>query len=92
MTLDVARIIYAVDEGTLRSHLRFLGEKELVSVDIINVRRDGRSRPVKCMEVVTLTREGESLARLTNNFTLTAIAAHGETLELVAHNAVAKIS
>lgn len=65
---DVARTIYAGDEGTLRSHIKFLHEKGLASVDIINVRRDGRSRPVERMEVVTLTRDGENLARLTNVF------------------------
>lgn len=65
---DIARTIYAGDDGALRSHLKFLHEKGLASVDIINVRRDGRSRPVERMEVVTLTRDGEKLARLTNTF------------------------
>jgi DNA-binding transcriptional ArsR family regulator len=65
---DVARTVYSGDEGTLRSHLKFLREKGLVSLDIINARRDGRSRPVERMEVVTLTPYGERLARLTNTF------------------------
>ena len=65
---DVARTVYSGDEGGLHSHLKFLSEKGLVSLDIINVRRDARSRPVERMEVVTLTSYGERLARLINTF------------------------
>lgn len=74
---DIARTVYAGNEGTLRSHLKFLHEKGLVSVDIINVRRDGRSRPVERMEVVTLTPDGEKLARLTNTFNQDQRLYHG---------------
>jgi hypothetical protein len=60
---DAARAIYAGDERALRSDLRFLESKDLVSVDIVNARRDGRSRSVERIEVITLTRAGEKLAR-----------------------------
>jgi hypothetical protein len=65
---DAARAIYAGDEGALRSDLRFLERKDLVSVDIVNARRDGRSRSVERVEVITLTRAGEKLARMGDSF------------------------
>jgi hypothetical protein len=65
---DAAQSIYAGDERALRSDLRFLKNKELVSVDIVNARRDGRSRSVERIEVITLTRTGEKLADATNSF------------------------
>lgn len=65
---DAARAIYAGDEGALRSDLRFLERKDLVSVDIVNARRDGRSRSVERIEVITLTRAGEKLARMGDSF------------------------
>jgi hypothetical protein len=63
---DAAQTIYSGDERALRSDLRFLKEQGLVSLDIVNARRDGRARPVERLEVVTLTREGEKLARSVN--------------------------
>jgi hypothetical protein len=51
---DAARAIYAGDERALRSDLRFLESKDLVSIDIVNTRRDGRSRSVELIEVITL--------------------------------------
>jgi len=63
---DAAQNIYAGNEPALRSDLRFLKEQGLVSLDIVNARRDGRSRPVERLEVITLTRDGEQLARSTN--------------------------
>ena len=63
---DAAQTIYSGDERALRSDLRFLKEQGLVSLDIVNARRDGRARPVERLEVVTLTREGEKLARFVN--------------------------
>ena len=63
---DAAQTIYSGDERALRSDLRFLKEQGLVSLDIVNARRDGRTRPVERLEVVTLTRDGEKLARSVN--------------------------
>jgi hypothetical protein len=53
---DAARAIYAGNERAVRSDLRFLERKDLVSVDFVNARRDGRSRSVERIEVITLTR------------------------------------
>ncbi len=63
---DAAQTIYSGDERALRSDLRFLKEQGIVSVDMVNARRDGRSRPVERLEVITLTRDGEKLARSAN--------------------------
>jgi hypothetical protein len=63
---DAAQIIYACDERALRSDLRFLKEQGLVSLDMVNARRDGRNRSVERLEIVTLTRDGEKLARSVN--------------------------
>ena len=65
---DAARAIYAGDERALRSDLSFLERKDLVSVDIVNARRDGRSRSAERIEVITLTRAGEKLARMSDSF------------------------
>jgi hypothetical protein len=53
--------IYAGDEGALRSDLHFPERKDLVSFDIVNARRDGRSRSVEGIEVITLTGAGDLL-------------------------------
>lgn len=63
---DAAQILYGGDERALRSDLRFLKDRGLASVDVVNARRDGRSGSVERIEVITLTREGEKLARLSN--------------------------
>jgi hypothetical protein len=65
---DAARSIYGGDERAFRSDLRFLESRELVSVDIVNARRDGRSRSAERIEVITLTRAGEKLARINDSF------------------------
>ena len=65
---DAAQAIYGGDERALRSDLRFLQERELVSLDIVNARRDGRSNSIKRLEVITLTRSGEKLTRTKNSF------------------------
>lgn len=74
---DAALSIYSGDERALRSDLRFLQNKDLVSVDIINARRDGRSRPVERIEVITLSRAGEKLAQATNSFSREQRLYHG---------------
>ncbi|MEI9980910.1 MAG: hypothetical protein WDN23_18275 [Edaphobacter sp.] len=63
---DAARTIYSGDEHALRIDLRFLKEQGMVSLDTVNARRDGRNRPVERLEVITLTRDGEKLARSAN--------------------------
>jgi hypothetical protein len=63
---DIAKSIFAGDERAARSSLRYLKEQGLISLDTVNARRDGRSRPVDRIDVVTLTRSGEKLARHTN--------------------------
>jgi hypothetical protein len=65
---DAAESFYGGDERALRSDMRFLKEKGLASVDIVNERRDGRSQSIERIEVITLTRAGEKLARLSNSF------------------------
>ncbi len=74
---DAAQAIYSGDKRALRSDLRFLESKDLVSVDIINARRDGRSRSVERIEVITLTRAGEKLARLSGSFSPEQKLYHG---------------
>ena len=74
---DAARAIYAGDERALRSDLRFLESRDLISVDIVNARRDGRSRSVERIEVITLTRAGEKLARLNSDFSSDQKFYHG---------------
>jgi hypothetical protein len=46
-------------------------------VDIVNARRDGRSRSVERIEVITLTRAGEKLARMSNSFASDQNLYHG---------------
>jgi hypothetical protein len=74
---DASGSIYGGDERALRSDLRFLKDRGLVSVDSINARRDGRSRSFERIEVITLTREGEKLARQSNDFTPDQKLYHG---------------
>lgn len=74
---DIAQTVYGGNESALRSDLRYLEKRGLVSVDIVNARRDGRSRPVERIEVVTLTREGERMARMTNRFDSAQRLYHG---------------
>lgn len=60
---DVARTIYRGNKQALQSDLHFLREKGLLSVNTVAARNDGRwSRP-RQIEVVSLTRQGEHLAR-----------------------------
>jgi hypothetical protein len=74
---DAADSLYAGDERALRSDLRFLKERGLASVDIVNARRDGRSRSVERIEVITLTRAGEKVARASNAFSPDQKLYHG---------------
>lgn len=63
---DIAKNIYAGDERAARSSLRYLKEQGMISLDTVNARRDGRARPVERIDVVTLTKDGEKLARHAN--------------------------
>jgi hypothetical protein len=74
---DIATTIYDGDERGLRSDLRYLETHGLVSVDIVNARRDGRARPIERIEVVTLTNDGEKTTRLTNTFAPAQKLYHG---------------
>lgn len=60
---DLARTIYSGDERALRADLRYLEEKGLATVDRVNARRDGHRRDVERIDVLTLTADGERLAR-----------------------------
>ncbi len=62
---DVVATIYGGDEQAARSDLRYLQKQGLVTIDIVNARRDGRIRPVERFEVVSLTEHGERAARIT---------------------------
>lgn len=47
----------------MQQDLRYLREQGLVEVDTVNARRDGRGGKVERIEVVTLTKDGQSIAR-----------------------------
>lgn len=64
-TRDLAETIYGNRQSRLERDLSFLREKRLIQVDTVNARRDGRGGRVERIEVVTLTKGGQSLARLT---------------------------
>lgn len=64
-TRDLAETVYAGRHSRMERDLAFLREKRLIEVDTVNARRDGRGGRVKRIEVVTLTKAGRSLARLT---------------------------
>lgn len=74
---DLQQTIYSGDERALRSDLRYLKQQGLVSHDLVNARRDGRSRSIERIEVVTLTRAGEKLARVSNSFSSDQKLYHG---------------
>lgn len=64
-TSDLAETVYGNRNARMERDLSFLKEKGLVHVDAVNARRDGRGGRVERIEVVTLTKGGQSLARLT---------------------------
>jgi hypothetical protein len=74
---DLQRTIYGGDERALRSDLRYLKQQGLVAHDLVNARRDGRSRSIERIEVVTLTPSGEKLARQSNSFSPDQKLYHG---------------
>lgn len=64
-TSDLAETIYGNRHSRMERDLAFLREKGLVRVDAVNARRDGRGGRGERIEVVTLTKGGQSLARVT---------------------------
>ncbi len=66
-TRDLAETIYDNRQLRMERDLAFLREKGLVHVDTVNARRDGRGGRVERIEVVTLTKGGQSLARVTGD-------------------------
>ena len=64
-TSDLAESVYDNRQSRMARDLAFLREKGLVEVDAVNARRDGRGGKVERIEVVTLTKGGRSLVRLT---------------------------
>ena len=64
-TSDLAEIVYGKREGRMERDLTFLREKGLIDVDAVTARRDGRGGKVERIEVVTLTKAGQSFVRVT---------------------------
>jgi DNA-binding MarR family transcriptional regulator len=64
-TRDLTDTIYQGNSGQAERDLGFLRQKNLVSTDFVNARRDGQNHPVKRIQVVTLTPEGKHLLRET---------------------------
>ncbi len=66
-TRDLAQTIYDNRHPRMERDLAFLRERGLIHVDTVNARRDGRGGRVERIEVVTLTKGGQSLARVTSD-------------------------
>jgi hypothetical protein len=60
---DVARTIYGGDKRALKADLHFLREKGVLTVDSVAARNDGRWSRQRKIDVVSLTKQGEHLAR-----------------------------
>lgn len=63
-TRDLAETVYGNRHARMERDLAFLREKGLIRVDTVNARRDGRGGRVERIEVVTLTKGGQSLVRV----------------------------
>ena len=63
-TRDLAETVYDGRRSRMERDLAFLRDKRLIRVDTVNARRDGRGGRVERIEVVTLTKSGQSLARV----------------------------
>ena len=73
---DVVQTIYGGDERR-RTDLRFLRDREVIRVDSVAARNDGRWLPPQRIEVVTLTEQGLRLAYETGKFTPEQKLYHG---------------
>ena len=60
---DLSETVYRGQKGQLSRDLQFLRDKDLISTDFVNARRDGRLKKVERIEVVSLTRTGRALVR-----------------------------
>jgi hypothetical protein len=65
-TSDLAETVYNNRHSRMERDLAFLRERKLIEVNAVNARRDGRGGRVERIEVVTLTKGGQSLVRLTS--------------------------
>ncbi len=68
---------YGGDKRALETDLRYLEERNLVRVDTVPARNDGRWLRPQRIEVVTLTKYGERLAHETGEFPLDQKLYHG---------------
>lgn len=66
-TRDLAETVYDNRHARMERDMAFLREKGLIDVDTVNARRDGRGGRVERIEVVTLTKGGQSLVRATGD-------------------------
>ena len=66
-TSDLAEMVYGNRRSRMERDLAFLRQKGLIEVDAVNARRDGRGGRVERIEVVSLTKGGQSLVRLTSD-------------------------
>ena len=64
-TSDLAETVYGGRDSRLERDLGFLRQKGFIEVDAVNARRDGRGGRVERIEVVTLTKAGQSFVRVT---------------------------
>jgi hypothetical protein len=62
---DVAQTIYGGDERAMRTDLDYLRNRGLISLDSVAPRNDGHWLAKPRIELVTLTKEGERIARAT---------------------------
>ena len=74
---DIARTIYGGDTQALQTDLRYLAERDLVRVNTVPARNDGRWVRPERIEVVTLTKYGKQLASETGKFPLDQRLYHG---------------
>jgi len=64
-TSDLAESVYGNRHSRMERDLQFLKDKRLIEVNAVNARRDGRGGKVERIEVVSLTKGGQSLVRIT---------------------------
>lgn len=62
-TRDLVKAVYRGNKGQMQQDLRYLREHGLIELDMVRARRDGGGGHSKPIEVVTLTKDGRSLAR-----------------------------
>jgi len=65
---DIVQTIYGGDERASATDLRFLRDREVIRIDSVAARNDGRWLSPQRIEVVTLTKQGQLLAQETGKF------------------------